>query len=151
MFCAQHADLRISKLNHGRGANIRYPNTGLNFISPFGEDAINPKYRTSYETPTRGWFEGVGEEIKNLNTGSGQPVSWYVKTPGILARVWTTGETSVVVNEIRSNAGIVYAAETAGTTGGAAPTGTGTGISDGTLTWRSIANEAVLVASTQTY
>lgn len=47
---------------------------------------------------------------------------------------WTTG-VAYTVGQTAYNAGLLYTCTIAGTSGGTAPTGTGTGISDGGVTW----------------
>ena len=53
---------------------------------------------------------------------------------------WTTGET-VTVGTRRSWTDRIYTATTAGTCGATAPTGTGTGINDGAVTWSYVASD----------
>lgn len=118
-------------------------------LTPFEPDA-NSGNRFAFGTPTVGYFERVGERIDNINTATGQPICWYVKTAGVLAPAWASGATSIRATELRSNAGNVYYANTAGTAGTTAPTGTTTS-NDGAIVWTHLRNNAVLQASSETY
>jgi hypothetical protein len=110
------------------------------FVELFG--SLNQRY--SFGTPTRGVFKALGEQILN-RTDPATTKGWYVATAGALAPAWATAN-AVVAGELRSNAGNVYAARAAGTTGATAPTGTGSNISDGTVAWDWYAPTAVLTA-----
>lgn len=103
--------------------------------------------RTSYGTPTVGYFETFGEYITNLNQSAGQPKGWRVVTAGILAPTWA-GNTVVIEGELRKSGNNVYAALSAGTTGnpGTAPTGTSSSVSDGVINWEYIGTVALLEA-----
>lgn len=127
------------------GGNIR----GLMFSVPEGENSLdapvrvctpwgasNDLSRSAQGEPVVGWFQRAGEIINNINSGPSDPQGWVVKTAGALAPAWATS-TAVIIGELRvSDSGTkVYAAVAAGTTGATPPTGTGTGISDGTVSW----------------
>lgn len=114
------------------------------------ESDANSGNRFAYGTPTVGYFERVGERIDNINIATGQPVCWYVKTPGIMAPAWASGATSIRATELRSNGGNVYYANTAGTAGTTAPTGTTTS-NDGLIVWTYLNTVATLQASSETY
>jgi hypothetical protein len=132
--------------------------SGVRHHSPFMPVAVRTPYeadsnsgdRFSHGTPLVGYFESVGERIQNINTASGQPMFWLVKTSGILAPAWTSSTASIRKDELRSNAGNVYYANTAGTSGTTAPTGTTTS-NDGSIVWTYLGPVAVLQASSQAY
>lgn len=96
-------------------------------------------------------FPDVGRFVSNTNTSSGQSVGWYVKSAGSLAPAWTASTAGIVVGNLRANAGNVYIATTAGTTGTIAPTGTGTNINDGGILWNFHAAVAVIMDSSEVY
>jgi len=95
--------------------------------------------RRSPGTPTAGVFPYVGERIEDITSTT----TWRVTTAGVLAPAWVTG-TAVFAGEYRSNAGRVYSAAAAGTTGATAPTHTSGSVSDGTVTWDHVGLTAVL-------
>lgn len=101
--------------------------------------------RSSVGVPRWGFFGRCGEIISNHAVTTGNIAFWIVTTPGILAPTFNSGA-SVIKGELRQNSGNVYAVNSAGTAGNSPPTGTGSGISDGTLTWDYIAPTAVLTA-----
>jgi len=73
---------------------------------------------------TNCWFyNSPGDAIQMVGAPLGHPVAW------------TTGSV-VGLGGYRTNAGNVYEALSAGTTGVTAPTGTGSSINDGGVTWR---------------
>jgi len=75
-------------------------------------------------TFTNCWFyNSPGDAIQMVGAPLGHPVAW------------TTGNV-VGTGGYRTNAGNVYEAIVGGTTGAVAPTGTGSAIVDGTVTWR---------------
>lgn len=112
-----------------------------------GRSTIDPRVRFSYGRPIVGYFEEQGEFI--ANTGSATPIGWRVSTPGILAPAWTTA-TAVIVDELRSNGGRIYYAGSAATTGATPPTHSSGTVSDGTVDWTYLGDEAVL-ADVQSY
>ena len=131
---------------------IRAFSQGQNQLHPF---IVRTKYeassargqRFSHGTPTVGFFEAAGEIIGNINTATEEPVGWVIKTPGILAPVWTATEAGIVQYELRSYGANVYSAQSSGTSGATGPTGTGT-VSDGAINWRYIAPVATFEANT---
>lgn len=123
-----------------------FPYLRSNDISVFCRNTLfGDTRRSTYGTPLYGFFQKRGEIINNAAPSVGNPTYWVVTTPGILAPSFTGGKT-MVKGELRSNAGNVYAVNSAGVCGGSAPIGTGSGISDGTLTWDYLTSGAVLVA-----
>jgi hypothetical protein len=140
----------LSNLAEVRGLTFSVPpgmGTGavpLRVVTPWG--LSSDMSRHSVGVPIRGYFLRAGEFIKNISTGANEPEGWIVKTEGALAPAWATA-TVMVFEELRvGDAGTrVYACQTAGTSGGGSePTGTGTGISDGTLLWDYICPVAAL-------
>lgn len=99
--------------------------------------------RSSVGTPRWGYFRKRGELIYNHMASAGNPAYWVVTTPGILAPTFNSGAT-VVKGELRQNGSNVYAVNSAGVCGASPPTGTGSGISDGTLTWDYLGTIATL-------
>jgi len=95
-------------------------------------------------TGTYGIYER-GEEVGNYTPASGQPGSWRCSTAGRLAPAWTA-TTVEVVGSTKANGANVYLCTVAGTTAGSGgPSGTGTAIVDGTVTWRYLAPRAVFL------
>jgi hypothetical protein len=103
---------------------------------------LDPHKRYSYGTPIVGFFESAGEYIQNLNTTTGQPVGWYVKTEGVLANAWVTG-TLYVIGSLVQNAGTNYRCIVEHQASAAFATDS--------ANWVSIGTPAVLLSSTQTY
>lgn len=123
-----------------------YPYLRSNDVSVFCRNTLfGDNQRTSYGTPLYGFFHRRGEIIHNSAAGTGNPTYWVVTSPGILAPSFQ-GSKAVIKGELRSNSGNVYAVNSGGVTGNSPPTGTGSGISDGTLTWDYISSTATLVA-----
>lgn len=121
-----------------------YPYLRSNDISVLSQDMIfGDTQRSSVGTPMWGYFCKRGELIYNHRASAGNPAYWVVTTPGILAPTFNTGAT-IVKGELRQNGSNVYAANSAGTAGASPPTGTGSGISDGTLTWDYLGTTATL-------
>lgn len=139
---AQSRSLLIIPQSNGKNSYSK-----LSVFTAFESTAAKGQ-RFSYETPKSGVFKRVGEIITNLNTASGQPMFWVVKTAGRLAPPWGTSE-GVYLNELRrADTNRIYAANSTATThaSGSGPTGTGSAASDGTMTWRYLSQEAVLVS-----
>lgn len=88
---------------------------------------------------TAGVFPYVGERIDDLTSTT----TWRVTTVGVLAPAWVTA-TAVYPGEYRSNAGHVYSAAAAGTTGATTPVHTSGSASDDTVTWDYVGPTAVL-------
>lgn len=78
--------------------------------------------RFSTSTPTGGFFLELNELIRHRTTEVFTSSGWRVRQTGVLAPAWVTA-VRVEEDELRSNAGNVYAALAAGTTGAAVPTG----------------------------
>lgn len=87
----------------------------------------------------------AGDLIQNGNAASGNPAFYVCTTSGHLAKAWTAS-TAVSLGELREDSGSVYVCRTAGTTGSTAPTGTGTGITDGTAVWDYKGSKAAFTA-----
>ncbi len=75
-----------------------------------------------------------GETVYHGTAAIGSPQGWMCTTAGSNALAWVTG-TAYVIGQRRYNGANVYVATSSGTSGATAPTGTGTGISDGAVTW----------------
>jgi len=121
-----------------------FPYLRSNDIAMLSRDMIfGETQRSSVGTPRWGYFGKRGEIIQNHMASVGNPAYWVVTTPGILAPTFNTGAT-IVKGELRQNGSNVYAANSAGTAGATPPTTTGSGISDGTLTWDYIGTTATL-------
>ena len=80
------------------------------------------KGRFSTGTPTGGFFLELNELIRHQTTEAFTSSGWRVRQAGVLAPAWVTA-VRVEEDELRSNAGNVYAALAAGTTGVTVPTG----------------------------
>lgn len=121
-----------------------FPYLRSNDISVLSMDMIfGDTQRSSVGTPRWGFFCKRGEIILNHMASAGNPAYWVVTTPGILAPTFNSGA-SIVKGELRQNGSNVYAANSAGTAGNSPPTGTGSAISDGTLTWDYLGTTATL-------
>ena len=76
-----------------------------------------------------------GEMIYNAAAASAAPIGYPCFTTGYLAEAWAIS-TAYEVGQLRLNGSNVYVCRTAGTSAGSGgPTGTGTGIADGTVVW----------------
>jgi len=88
-----------------------------------------------------------GEIIHNAVAASGQPSYWQCVTRGRLAPAWAISTAYVVGAVVLNDTNKIYACVTAGTSAGAGgPTGTGSGIVDGTAVWDYIAPLATFLA-----
>lgn len=86
-----------------------------------------------------------GELIGNSGATAGQPFGWACSNSGWVAPAWAI-TTAYLVDDVRANGGNVYICTTAGTSAGAGgPSGTGTGIVDGTAVWNYLAPLATFV------
>jgi hypothetical protein len=85
--------------------------------------------------PMLGWLYQFAEEAGNLKWR----VSWRLQTPYSVAMAnpqnWATATVYAANAHVLSDGGKVYKTTAGGTSGVTAPTGTGTGISDGGVTW----------------
>ena len=118
----------------------------LSIVSPKGKGSVvNTTQRFSGGTPDEGFFQQQGEQIWNNAAAAASPVGWIVTTPGILAPAWASS-TAVVAEELRSNGGRVYYAESGGTTGASAPTHSSGSASDDNINWVYLDDDAVLTA-----
>lgn len=76
-----------------------------------------------------------GQIVYNSTVGIGSYLGWVALNDGFACEnQWNTGN-NVTVGVYKFYGSNVYIATTSGTTGGTAPTGTGTNISDGGVTW----------------
>jgi hypothetical protein len=75
-----------------------------------------------------------GEMVGHATAAVGSPQGWICTTAGSNAKAWVTA-TAYVAGQRRYNGANVYVCTTGGTSGATAPTGTGTGISDGVCVW----------------
>ena len=62
-------------------------------------------------------------------------MGWICTTAGTVNNIAWVASTAYTVGQQVNTGGKVYQCTTAGTSGSSAPTGTGTGIADGTVTW----------------
>jgi hypothetical protein len=93
-----------------------FQNGSLRVVTPWG-NASDPR-RSSYGTPTGGWFMQTGEIITNLNTAGSQPLYWTVSTAGAMAPDYANA-TSIIAGELRSDGTNIKSATAACTTNGA--------------------------------
>lgn len=84
--------------------------------------------------PTRGYFR-KGDICQNTNPTPGGTVGWVCTTTGNMSNTAWAASTAYTVGQQVNTGGNVYECITAGTSGASAPTGTGTSITDGTVTW----------------
>lgn len=88
----------------------------------------------------------LGEMASNFNAASAQPMGWVCTNPGWLAPAWAISTAYTIRGLLVLNGGNVYELTTAGTSAGAGgPTGTGSGIADGTCVWKYLATKAAFV------
>lgn len=89
----------------------------------------------------------VGQTVYNAAAASLAPSGWQCTTAGWLAAAWTISTAYSIPGRIVINGGNAYKLVTAGTSAGAGgPTGTGTGIVDGTCVWDFAGVQAVFTA-----
>lgn len=86
-----------------------------------------------------------GEIVGNGTAALAAVQGWMCTTGGSNAVAWVTG-TAYVAGQRRYNGANVYVATSAGNAGATAPTGTGTGISDGVVTWDFLETRLVTAA-----
>jgi glucuronoarabinoxylan endo-1,4-beta-xylanase len=95
------------------------------------------------------WLNPIGSSVLDLlfNQKTGIGLSLFRMSPATV-NAWATG-TVYPYQDWASNGTHIYECETpgGGTSGATAPTGTGTGISDGTLTWDYIGEKGATAAS----
>lgn len=98
--------------------------------------------------PTNGrWF--VGDIVRNPTPTSGGVDYWRCTTKGRFAAVWQATHAYTVGDYVQNDTGPVkvYRCTTAGTSAGSGgPTGTGSGIVDGTVVWTEVEQNPVFVA-----
>jgi parallel beta-helix repeat protein len=86
-----------------------------------------------------------GQQIEDDDPAAGGNIGWVCTTAGWTGITAWAASTAYTVGDLRTNdSGKVYACTTAGTSAASGgPTGTGTAISDGTVTWRYVGVQAV--------
>ena len=132
-------------------SGFNFTNGGSNYGTNFADWAASTAYALNVQVRSSGNIyicRTAGTSGATAPTGTGTGISdgvctWdYVRPitvgPAATVRIgnlWTTG-TSYTANTSQVNSGgNLYTCRTTGLAGATAPTGTGTGISDGTLTW----------------
>jgi len=84
--------------------------------------------------PTVGTWK-LADLLYNISPAAGGSIGWICTTAGTANNTaWVTSTTYTVGQQVNSG-GKVYQVTTAGTSGTTAPTGAGTGITDGTVVW----------------
>jgi hypothetical protein len=105
----------------------------------------DPWTRYSLGTPIE-CFIKAGEIIHELNPTAGAADYWKCSSGGALAPAWVTA-TAVGINQLKlSDTDKIYRAQSTGTTGATAPTGTGTNIDDDNILWDYVCPLAVIFA-----
>jgi hypothetical protein len=85
--------------------------------------------------PTAGYF-AAGHTVRNTTRAADGVAEWVANKSGVACgTAWVT-LTAYALGDRRYSGTRVYEVTTAGTTGAGAPSGTGSGISDGTVTWK---------------
>jgi hypothetical protein len=88
-----------------------------------------------------------GDFVANANAASGAPSGWTATNTGRLAPTWAPS-TNYIVNFLRENGGNIYVCTVAGISAASGgPSGTGTGIVDGTATWDYVSPKATFAAN----
>jgi hypothetical protein len=89
----------------------------------------------------------AGDFIANAAPASGQPTGWGANVGGWLAPTWAA-DTAYLAGHLRLNdTDKIYECVTAGTSAGSGgPTGTGSGITDGTAVWNYLGPKATFIA-----
>lgn len=95
-----------------------------------------------------GHFVARGERIMNAAAASGQPSGWVCTAEGWLAKAWVLSTAYVIGDLVTNDTGKTYEmTATSGTSAGSGgPTGTGSGIIDGSCTWNYIGTQATFSA-----
>jgi len=127
--------------------DITFGATGLRVWTGLGQDANSVFCSAKPDTYLGGGFAARGFPCLNGSAASGAPASWTATTAGWNAAAWVAS-TAYVVDQVRANGGNVYVVRVAGTAAGSGgPTGTGTGIVDGGVTWDYVGPAAVFATS----
>jgi hypothetical protein len=120
----------ITGLNYSLDARPLHVYTGLSQYDAQRYAAADP------DGARNGGFCAIGTFIWNSAAASGQPIGWICTTAGFNAKNWAASTAFAVGQMVNNDTGKVYKCVTAGTSASSGgPTGTGTGISDGTVTW----------------
>lgn len=114
-----------------------------------GQDASpDIHYATVDPDGGRGGVYHRGDIAVNVNAATGVLPDWRCVTSGRLAPPWAASTAYTVDELVFNDTDKIYKCVTAGTSAGSGgPTGTGTGISDNTVTWDYLSAEAAFIAS----
>ncbi|TIR33291.1 MAG: hypothetical protein E5X35_11535 [Mesorhizobium sp.] len=129
-------------------ANVAGVSTVSTFV-PLDDDGSVPLATANPSTAGTHGYYSRGHVVYNSGATSGQPMGWQCTTAGWLAKPWVPSTVYSVPGRIVINdTGKAYKLITAGTSAGAGgPTGTGTGITDGTgCVWDYVGPQAVFSA-----
>jgi hypothetical protein len=120
-----------------------YWNTGRNTTDKddsaarrYASEAHWVGYTADFNGPVIGWFEQWGKH-PSLNRWR---KSWRLQSKLLIAMgdthgKWITGKPYVTAEQVRNSTGAIYRATNTATSGATEPTGTGSSISDGAVTW----------------
>ena len=102
----------------------------------YASDAHWVGYSSDFNGPVIGWFEQYAKH-PDLNRWR---KSWRIQTPLSIAMgdthgKWFAGKAYITGERVRNSTGAIYRATNTATSGATEPTGTGSSISDGTVTW----------------
>lgn len=98
--------------------------------------------RIGQVSPVIGWFY-QGQVVHNTNAAAAQPSFWKCQVSGWATGTAWAGSTAYSADDIVYNGSNAYLCVTAGTSASSGgPTGTGSGIADGTVVWDYIAPRA---------
>ena len=140
---ADQAWLQLNTLDqeiHVKGAMVF---EGIHFQPPAVSD--RPPVVHGYTEPDNGFFYR-GQSIMDKSPVSAAQMGWACSTAGWASSTAWAGTTAYAVDDRVYNGTDVYICRVAGTSAGAGgPTGTGTGITDGSVTWDFVAPRAVFV------
>ena len=95
-------------------------------------------------------YYALGQQVQNAAAAVGQPSHWTAITNaiGYLAKTWAISTAYTRAGDTVVNGANVYYLVTPGTSAGAGgPTGTGTGITDGTCVWNYLGPKAAFATS----
>jgi hypothetical protein len=111
-------------------------------VSEWGESRI-----ATAEPAFNGWYR-AGEFVWNENAAMSQAIGWKCETSGWATDdAWQDTTVYAVEDIVENDTGKVYVCVTAGTSAGSGgPTGTGSGITDGTVVWDYVAPQATFRA-----